>query len=66
VNNIQKRLNITSSNQINNLCIINTLGQVVLDRYKINQNSYNLDISGLKRGIYIVNINNRSYKISID
>ena len=66
VNNNLKQLIISSSNRIYNVCIINTLGQVVQDRNNINQNSYNLDISGLKRGIYIININNRSYKICID
>jgi len=66
VNNHLQQLNISSSNQIYNVSIINIFGQVVQDSYDINQNSYDLDISGLKSGIYIINVDNRSYKICIN
>jgi hypothetical protein len=66
VNNYLKQLNIISSNRIYNVSIINILGQVVKSRGDINQNSYSPDISGLRSGIYIINIDNRSYKIYIE
>jgi hypothetical protein len=64
--NNMRQLNISGSKQIHEVDIISVTGQVLQKRCDINQNDFSLDISGLKRGIYILKVDSRSYKILIE
>jgi hypothetical protein len=66
VSNNLKQLNIKGSHKIFNISIISVTGQVVRCLGNINQNTCIIDISGLKSGIYIANVDNRPCKIFID